>query len=136
MVILFFLPKPKRKTLGLDGSDLVEGEDVTADAKEAVNLDEYDALLDEASKILDEDERYTAYAKAEAWLLNNALQVPIYAGGGLPRVTTVVPFSAPYSWSGIAADKLKYIQLQEDVVTTDQYQEALDKWNDERNQEK
>lgn len=123
-------------TLGLDGSELVEGEDVTADAKEAVNLEEYDALLDAASEILDEDERYTAYAKAEAWLLNNALQVPIYAGGGLPRVTTVVPFSAPYSWSGIAADKLKYVQLQEDVVTTDQYQEALDKWNDERNQEK
>lgn len=123
-------------TLGLDGSELVEGEDVTASAKEAVNLDEYDALLDEASKVLDENERYAAYAKAEAWLLNNALQVPIYAGGGLPRVTTVVPFSAPYSWSGIAADKLKYVQLQEDIVTTDQYQEALDKWNDERNQEK
>lgn len=121
-------------TLGLDGSELVEGEDVTADAKEAINLEEYDALLDAASEILDEDERYTAYAKAEAWLLNNAIQVPIYAGGGLPRVTTVVPFSAPYSWSGIAADKLKYIQLQEDVVTTDQYQEALDKWNEDRNE--
>lgn len=119
-------------TLGLDGSELVEGEDVTADAKEAVNFEEYDALLDAASELLDEDERYAAYAKAEAWLLNNAIQVPIYAGGGLPRVTTVVPFSQPYSWSGIAADKLKYVQLQEDVVTTDQYQEALDKWNEDR----
>lgn len=119
-------------TLGLDGSELVEGEDVTADAKEAVNFEEYDALLEAASELLDEDERYAAYAKAEAWLLNNAIQVPIYAGGGLPRVTTVVPFSQPYSWSGIAADKLKYVQLQEDVVTTDQYQEALDKWNEDR----
>lgn len=119
-------------TLGLDGSELVEGEDVTADAKEAVNFEEYDALLDAASELLDEDERYAAYAKAEAWLLNNAIQVPIYAGGGLPRVTTVVPFSQPYSWSGIAADKLKYVQLQEDVVTADQYQEALDKWNEDR----
>lgn len=122
-------------TLGLDGSDLVEGEDVTADAKAAVNFEEYDALLDAASAITDdENARYQAYAKAEAWLLNNALQVPIYAGGGLPRVTNVVPFSAPYSWSGIAADKLKYVQLQEDVVTTDQYQSALDKWDKERNE--
>ncbi|WP_313468977.1 peptide ABC transporter substrate-binding protein [Carnobacterium sp.] len=122
-------------TFGLDGSDLVEGEDVTADAKAAVNFEEYDALLDAASAIKDdEDARYKAYAKAEAWLLNNALQIPIYAGGGLPRVTNVVPFTAPYSWSGIAADKLKYVQLQEDIVTTDQYQKAQDKWDKERAQ--
>lgn len=124
------------QTLGLDGSELVEGEDVSAPAKEALGFSEYDALLDAANSITDDDDaRYEAYAKAEAWLLNNAIQVPIYAGGGLPRVTKVVPFSAPYSWSGIAADKLKYIEIQEDVVTVDQYDAALDKWNKDRSAE-
>ena len=114
-------------TLGLEASAVVQGTDPSTAAKKAINLSEYDALLDKAAAITDDlDARYTA--DAEAWLLDNALQVPIYADGGTPRVTNVVPFSGPYGWAGIAANKLKYVEVQSDIVTTDQYDKAKKAW--------
>lgn len=116
-------------TLGLEASAIVQGTDPSAAAKKAINLSEYDALLDKAAAITDDlDARYTAYADAEAWLLDNALQVPIYAYGGTPRVTNVVPFSKPFAWTGIATNKLKYIEVQSDIVTTKQYDKAKKAW--------
>ncbi|EME8206461.1 peptide ABC transporter substrate-binding protein [Enterococcus faecium] len=116
-------------TLGLEAFAVVQGTDPSTAAKKAINLSEYDALLDKAAAITDDlDARYTAYADAEAWLLDNALQVPIYADGGTPRVTNVVPFSGPYGWAGIAANKLKYVEVQSDIVTTDQYDKAKKAW--------
>ncbi|WP_271027863.1 peptide ABC transporter substrate-binding protein [Enterococcus faecium] len=116
-------------TLGLEASAVVQGTDPSTAAKKAINLSEYDALLDKAAAITDDlDARYTAYADAEAWLLDNALQVPIYADGGTPRVTNVVPFSGPYGWAGIAANKLKYVEVQSDIVTTDQYDKVKKAW--------
>ncbi|HFD3449587.1 TPA: peptide ABC transporter substrate-binding protein [Enterococcus faecium] len=117
------------QTLGLEASAVVQGTDPSAAAKKAINLSEYDALLDKAAAITDDlDARYTAYADAEAWLLDNALQVPIYAYGGTPRVTNVVPFSKPFAWTGIATNKLKYIEVQSDIVTTKQYDKAKKAW--------
>ncbi|MBE9892452.1 peptide ABC transporter substrate-binding protein [Enterococcus faecium] len=117
------------QTLGLEASATVQGTDPSAAAKKAINLSEYDALLDKAAAITDDlDARYTAYADAEAWLLDNALQVPIYAYGGTPRVTNVVPFSKPFAWTGIATNKLKYIEVQSDIVTTKQYDKAKKAW--------
>lgn len=116
-------------TLGLEASAVVQGTDPSTAAKKAINLSEYDALLDKAAAITDDlDARYTAYADAEAWLLDNALQVLIYADGGTPRVTNVVPFSGPYGWAGIAANKLKYVEVQSNIVTTDQYDKAKKAW--------
>lgn len=116
-------------TLGLEASAVVQGTDPSTAAKKAINLSEYDALLDKAAAITDDlDARYTAYADAEAWLLDNALQVPIYADGGTPRVTNVVPFSGPYGWAGIAANKLKYVEVQSNIVTKDQYDKAKKAW--------
>ncbi|HFD0537022.1 TPA: peptide ABC transporter substrate-binding protein [Enterococcus faecium] len=116
-------------TLGLEASAVVQVTDPSTAAKKAINLSEYDALLDKAAAITDDlDARYTAYADAEAWLLDNALQVPIYADGGTPRVTNVVPFSGSYGWAGIAANKLKYVEVQSDIVTTDQYDKAKKAW--------
>lgn len=122
-------------TLGLTGTNLVEGKDTSADAKAALKITDYDAQLDTAAAITGKDqlnERYTAYAEAEAWLLDNVLQIPIYNGGGRPRVTKVIPFTVPYGWSGISADKLKYIKLQAEPVTQNQYDAALSKWNTAR----
>ncbi len=122
-------------TLGLDGTDLVEGEDITTGAKTALKLTEYDALLNNASAITGEaqlNERYAAYADAEAWLLNNVLQIPVYNGGGRPRVTKIVPFTAPYGWSGISIYKYKYIKLQAEAVTQEQFEAAKNAWDEAR----
>ena len=52
-------------TLGLEASSIVQGKDPSTDAKKAIKLSEYDALLDKASAITDDvNARYTAYADA------------------------------------------------------------------------
>lgn len=117
------------KTLGLEGSAIVQGEDPSKAAKEAIGLSEYDALLDKAAAIYDDnDKRYEAYADAEAWLLNAVIQIPINADEGLPSVTKVVPFTRPDGWAGIAADKLKYVEIQDEIVTVDQWDKAHEAW--------
>ncbi|MBW9213152.1 MULTISPECIES: peptide ABC transporter substrate-binding protein, partial [Terrabacteria group] len=46
-------------------------------AAEAVKLSEYESLLEKADAISDDmNKRYEAYAKAEAWLTDNALEIP------------------------------------------------------------
>jgi len=121
-------------TIGLDGSKVVKGTYTSGDAVKAIGLEEYDALLDAANKLNEPSQteaRYTAYAKAEAWLLNNFIQVPIYADGGTPGVSTQVPFTASYGWAGImnnngnAYPRFKYEKLQKDPVTKSQYNKAL-----------
>jgi oligopeptide transport system substrate-binding protein len=125
------------KNLGLEGSEVIQGEDPSKDAKESINLSEYDALLDKAAAITDNtDERYTDYADAEAWLLNNVLQIPIYADEGVPRITNAVPYTKPDGWAGIAADKLKYIELQDSAVTVEQYDKARADWEAEKEKSK
>lgn len=125
------------KNLGLEGSEVIQGEDPSKAAKESINLSEYDALLDKAAAITDNtDERYTDYADAEAWLLNNVLQIPIYADEGVPRITNVVPYTKPDGWAGIAADKLKYIEIQDSAVTVEQYDKARADWEAEKEKSK
>jgi oligopeptide transport system substrate-binding protein len=125
------------KNLGLEGSEVIQGEDPSKDAKESINLSEYDALLDKAAAITDNtDERYTDYADAEAWLLNNVLQIPIYADEGVPRITNAVPYTKPDGWAGIEADKLKYIELQDSAVTVEQYDKARADWEAEKEKSK
>lgn len=117
-------------TLGLEGTDTVEGgKDPSASAKKALDLTAYDALLDKAASITDDtDARYTAYADAEAWLLNSVMQIPVNSDEGLPRVTKIIPFSKPDGWAGMASDKLKYVKIQKDIVTEDQFDKALAEW--------
>lgn len=125
------------KNLGLEGSEVIQGEDPSKEAKESIKLSEYDALLDKAAAITDNtDERYTDYADAEAWLLNNVLQIPIYADEGVPRITNVVPYTKPDGWAGIAADKLKYIEIQDSAVTVEQYDKARADWEAEKEKSK
>lgn len=125
------------KNLGLEGSEVIQGEDPSKAAKESIKLSEYDALLDKAADITDNnDERYTNYADAEAWLLNNVLQIPIYADGGVPSITNVVPYTKPNGWAGIAADKFKYIEIQDSAVTVEQYDKARADWEAEKEKSK
>ena len=120
-------------TLGLDAVTDVNGTDPSAAIKKTIGLPDYDALLEAADAITgDKDARYTAYAKAEAWLLDNVIQIPVQAEGAAPALRKTVPFSGPYGWAGIASDKLKYIKATDTVVTAKEYAAAKEKWNAER----
>lgn len=121
-------------TLGLENvANLGGAADPSADAKKAIGLDEYDKLLADADAIrTDADARYKAYAKAEAWLLDNVLQVPIYSDGGTPSLSKSIPFNKAYSWSGLSSSKFKNVKITDKAITTKDYEAALKKWQEEK----
>ena len=100
-----------------------------------VGLDEYKKLLDDAAaETSDLNKRYEKYAKAQAWVSDSSLLIPVASSGGSPTVSRTVPFSKAYSQVGIKGDPFvfKGLELQNDVVTTKEYEEALKKWQKEK----
>ena len=98
------------------------------DIKTEVGFYEYEDLYIAADAITDDlDARYKAFAKADAYLLAHGLYIPTSMQTRSARVSHIVPFSAPYS-SGVSQYKYRGVQLQEDVVTTEQYQAAMAAW--------
>ena len=100
-----------------------------------VGLDEYKKLLDDAAaETSDLNKRYEKYSKAQAWVSDSSLLIPVASSGGSPTVSRTVPFTKAYSQVGIKGDPFvfKGLELQKDVVTTKEYEEALKKWQKEK----
>ena len=100
-----------------------------------VGLDEYKKLLDDAAaETSDLNKRYEKYAKAQAWVSDSSLLIPVASSGGSPTVSRTVPFTKAYSQVGIKGDPFvfKGLELQKDVVMTKEYEEALKKWQKEK----
>ncbi|MBM7636900.1 peptide ABC transporter substrate-binding protein [Streptococcus saliviloxodontae] len=99
---------------------------------EAVGLNEYDQLLQQAAAITqDTKARYEAYAKAQAWLTDSALTMPYYSLGGTPALSKEVPFTSPYANYGTKGDRnytYKYKELQADPVSKKDYDKAYKSW--------
>lgn len=111
--------------IGVDTNDA----DAKAEAEKAVGLDTYTELTKAAAAITDDlDARYKAYAKAQAWLTDNAIIIPTISLGATPKLSKVVPFTASYSVSGSKGGTYKYVEIQDEPVTTKQYEKALKKW--------
>lgn len=104
------------------------------DIAKAVGLDSFTADLEAANEIIDDiPARYTAQAKAEAKLLDQAVIIPLISLGGTPRVSKVVPFSGAYSVSGVkGTDAYKGMEIQEEPVTAKQYDKAKATWLEEK----
>lgn len=104
------------------------------DIAKALGLDTFTADLTAANAIIDDlDARFTAQAKAEAKLLDQAVVIPLISLGGTPRVSKAVPFSGRYSVSGVkGSDVYKGIKLQEEPVTAKQYDKAKAAWLEEK----
>lgn len=91
-----------------------------------VGWTEFNKMYFAASEIgTDLEARYAAFAKAEAYLIANALYVPsTMETARTYTVTRVVPFTRPYSSAGISDYKYKGMQLQDEPVTIEQYEAA------------
>ena len=116
---------------GLTDKGATQSDDFGADdeLKTQLGFYEYEDLYRAADAITDDlDARYKAFAKADAYLLAHGLYIPTSMQTRSPRVSHIVPFSAPYS-SGVSQYKYRGVQLQEDVVTTEQYQAAMAAWD-------
>lgn len=116
--------------IGLEPSVTLEGEDKGVAAKAAVGIDEYQKLLDAANAITnDNDARYTAFAKAEAWLIENGIIVPVYSTGAVPMMQNEVPFTKIDS-NGVGATtySYKYMKVSDKTITAKEYEKALKEW--------
>ena len=78
------------------------------------------------------DARYEAFAKADSYLIEHALYVPTSQQSRSLLVSRVVPFTKVFSRTGITEYKYKGLQLQEDIVTLEQYNAAQAEWEANR----
>ncbi|MGB4984782.1 MAG: peptide ABC transporter substrate-binding protein [Erysipelotrichaceae bacterium] len=109
--------------LGLDGN--AENKAIA----EKVGLYEFEELYRAADKITDNlDARYAAFAKADAYLVAHAIDVPVKQQARGIKVQRVVPFTRCYSNTGLSEYKYKGLQLQDDIVTKEQYEKAYKAW--------
>ena len=111
------------KYFGLNWTGSEVGDD--AAVKEAIGLYEFQALKNAAEAIVDDlDLRYELYAKAEAYLLENAILIPYITQGGGYAVSRVVPYTQPYAAYGLSDNKYKGMQVSNEVITIEE-REAL-----------
>ena len=118
-------------TIGLDARGLGET-DNSAEARAAIGIDEYDKLLAAANAEQDTAKRLALFAKADAWMVDAGIQMPIQGQGGTPSVTKVVPFTRAYGWSGNGDVRFKYVKIQDTPVTLEAYNKAKADWDKAR----
>lgn len=117
--------------IGLDYPGKGVGDDEAA--KQAVGLYDYQKLINDANAILDDnDARYKAFAKAEAWVLNNAILIPYQSQGGTYAVSKVLPYTTPYVHYGITGSKYKYLQVSDHVISNEEREGLKKAWEEER----
>ncbi len=132
-------------TVAEEEQTTVAGEETSSDENAGEETEEESAELTENDKIMQEigllkyydmlqtadaeyndlDKRYELYAEAEAFLLDNAIVLPKDQQMRGLIVSRVVPFTHV---RGITEVSLKYLQLQDDIVTTEQYEKAMADW--------
>lgn len=115
---------------GLNLASEIESESGKA-AKEAIGLYDVQEVMDQAIAAVG-DERIELFAKCEAMLLTGGILRPYSTSGANLVVSKVVPFSAGYGLYGQASYNsvpyFKYMKLQSEPVTTEQYNAAKEAW--------
>lgn len=89
------------------------------------NVPEYDALAQAAMALTDINERYAAFAAAEAWMLDHAMIIPYMSGGGSYWMTRIIPYTTPGGKLGMGKYKYKGAVIQETPVTKAQHEELF-----------
>ena len=100
-----------------------------------VGLDKYKELIDDAnSEKIDLQKRYSKYAKAQAWLTDSALVIPVHSDGAQMLVTKKVLGSGADGWVGdkTGDNSYKYLKLQDKIVTSKEMDEFRKKFADEK----
>ncbi len=90
-------------------------------------------LVDAANaEVIDMKKRYELFAKAEAFMIGEALLIPYGIGGGGYVGSRINPFTAPYAPFGISYLKFKWQKVEEKPMTTEQFEAAQLTWQKER----
>ena len=102
--------------------------DLTDAEAYAAALPEYEKLMEEADSHLDLTERYVSYAKAEAYMLDQAVLMPTTTEGGTKTISRIVPRTVPYVYYGSDGDKFKGMKIVEDLITAEDREKILAQW--------
>ncbi|MGE7839880.1 peptide ABC transporter substrate-binding protein [Lysinibacillus sp. NPDC093712] len=89
-------------------------------------------LLDKAKATIETEERYNLFAKAEAFLIEEAFVIPYAVGGSGYVASKLNPFEAQYSPFGVTAEKFKGQKVLEKPMSNDEFKAALTQWEQER----
>ncbi|MBR5224141.1 MAG: peptide ABC transporter substrate-binding protein [Clostridia bacterium] len=96
-------------------------------------VSEYYKLVDAAREITgDLTARYEAYATAEAFLIEKALVIPYGYDNGGYTASRLNPFEGQFAPFGISNERYKGQKLLDAPMSTDQYFDALDAWEEAR----
>lgn len=103
------------------------------DAIEEMDLSEYYALLDAAMAIKEDSEaRCLAFAEAEAYLINHAYMIPMSPWSGGYTVSKLDTFTSQYAPFGISQERYKGQKMLDHAMSTDEYYDAFDAWQEAR----
>lgn len=96
-------------------------------------FDVYEELV-AAGKAITNDmmARFEAFAKAEAYLINEGFVIPFGYGNGGYIASRINPFEEQYSPVGISRNRYKGQHLLDEPMNTDRYFDAMDQWEKER----
>lgn len=95
--------------------------------------DELYALTDTAKAITNDiTARYEAFAEVEAYVVDHAIVIPFGFSTGGYSASRLDPFTMPYSAAGISNQRYKGTVLLDAPMNTDQYYDALDQWDIDR----
>lgn len=109
---------------GLDTVDK-DGKILNEDLKKQLGFMDYEKYYRDADKISDDmDARYKAFAKADAYLIDRCLYIPTSMQSRGNVVSKFRPFSRPYSTYGASMEKLKGLVIEDEIVTTEEYDKA------------
>jgi oligopeptide transport system substrate-binding protein len=100
---------------------------------EANGKTKYENLVDAAkAEVNDISKRYELFAKAEAFLINEAFVIPYGVGGGGYVASKLEPFTSPYAPFGVSELKYKGQTVMDKAMDSAAYDAAFKKWEQDR----
>ncbi|MEA4963782.1 peptide ABC transporter substrate-binding protein [Lutispora sp.] len=101
--------------------------------REANGKNTYENMVNAAkAEVLDMARRYTLFAEAEAFFIDQAFVIPYAAGGGGYVASRLNPFESQYSPFGLSSERYKGQKVMEKPMNSEQYTEGLAIWEKER----
>ena len=94
-------------------------------------IDEYYALVDHARECYtDMDERYEAFAAAEAFYLDHAIVIPMFISGGSYQATKLNAFEGQFAMMGQSSSRYKGQHVYKTAMSQDMYDAQYEAWSE------
>ena len=96
-------------------------------------VEQYYTLVDTAKAITDDEAaRYTAFAEAEAFLIEHAIVIPFSVSTEGYVATRLNVFEAQYAPYGLALQRFKYQHIMEKPMNMEQFNTLYAQWQTDR----